>query len=231
MSKYTFKNPFKQLNKFEWGLWISSLIVVSLAFLLSPDKDYLSLSASLIGVTALIFVAKGMVFGQILCVIFAAFYGIVSFYFHYYGEMITYLGMSAPIALFSIFSWLKNPYGKTQEVKVHHETKKDWVILAVLTTAVTIAFYFILKALGTTNLLISTISVATSFSACFLSFLRSPYYAVGFIFNDIVLIVLWVLASIENIAYIPMIACFVAFLFNDGYGFYQWQTMKKRQSK
>lgn len=224
------KNPFACLNKFEQGLYLASLVVVTCAFLLSPDKDYLSLCASLIGVTALIFVAKGMVIGQILCVVFAVFYGIVSFYFRYYGEMITYLGMSAPIAIFSVISWLRHPYEGTKEVAVHKVTKKEWIFLAVLSVVVTTAFYFILSALHTANILFSTISVTTSLIACYFSFLRSPLYAVGYAANDVVLIILWVLATIENIAYLPMIACFVAFLCNDCYGFYQWQQMKKRQS-
>ena len=74
------KNPFKKLNKFELGLWIFSLILVSVSFIVVEQKDVLSLIASLIGVTALIFVAKGMVIGQILTVVFAVFYGIISFF-------------------------------------------------------------------------------------------------------------------------------------------------------
>jgi len=58
------KNPFKSLTKFEWGLWISSVVVVTVSFVLY-STDYLTLTASLIGVTALIFISKGMVFGQI----------------------------------------------------------------------------------------------------------------------------------------------------------------------
>ena len=87
------KNPFKKLNTLELCLWIFSLVLVILSFVLSPLKDYLTLVASLIGVTALIFVAKGMVIGQILTVVFSVFYGIISFFFAYYGEMITYLLM------------------------------------------------------------------------------------------------------------------------------------------
>ena len=83
-------NPFKNLTKFERKLWLLSVVVVAGSFLLAPDRDYLTLTASLIGVTALIFVAKGYVLGQILTVIFAIFYGIISFYFRYYGEMLTY---------------------------------------------------------------------------------------------------------------------------------------------
>ncbi|MBR2340932.1 MAG: nicotinamide mononucleotide transporter, partial [Clostridia bacterium] len=87
------QNPFKDLTNFERGLWLTSILVVTLSFLIPKEKDYLNLLASLIGVTALIFVAKGYVIGQILCVIFALAYGIISIHFRYYGEMITYVFM------------------------------------------------------------------------------------------------------------------------------------------
>ena len=81
MKKYLIS--FQTLTKFELGLWITSMFVSFLSFILSGGKDYLNLIASLIGVTALIFVAKGHVLGQLLTVIFAIFYGIISFIFHY----------------------------------------------------------------------------------------------------------------------------------------------------
>ncbi|MBQ7370172.1 MAG: nicotinamide mononucleotide transporter [Clostridia bacterium] len=224
-------NPFKDLTKFEWTLWLCSLVVVSASFLLSPDKDYLTLVCSLIGVTALIFVAKGYVFGLILSVVFAVFYGIISFFFRYYGEMITYLGMSAPIALVSIFTWLKNPYKDTPEVTVAKLSKKEILFMLTSSLAITIAFYFILKAFHTTNLFFSTISVTTSYLASYLSFKRSPYYACAYAGNDIILIILWILASIENISYLPMIFCFIAFLFNDLYAFFNWRRMQNRQNE
>ena len=183
------KNPFCILSKGELLLWIISLITVTASFLFSPSKDFLTLTASLIGVTALIFIARGHVFGQILSVIFAVFYGIVSFYFRYYGETITYLGMSAPISILSTISWLLHPYEKTAEVKVSHITKKQMFVICVLALLVTGFFYFILKALGNANLIVSVISVTTSFIASYLAFLRSPWYAVAYSVNDIILII------------------------------------------
>lgn len=224
-------NPFRALNKFELTLWITSLVVVVLSFVLSPNKDILTLIASLIGVTALIFVAKGLVIGQILCVIFAIFYGIISFIFQYYGEVITYLGMSAPIAIMAVISWIKNPYKQSGTVAVSKVGKKQLIIMTVLAVVVTVVMYFVLWAFGTANLIFSTISVTTSFVAVYLTYLRSPYYALGYSANDIVLIILWVLASIENPSYIPMIACFVMFLINDIYGFVNWKRMEKSQGE
>jgi hypothetical protein len=65
--------------------------------------------------------------------------------------------------------------------------------------------------------------------AASLTFLRSPYYAIGYSLNDIVLIVLWIMAAISNPQYISMIFCFVMFLANDLYGFIYWRRMEKRQ--
>ncbi|MBQ8545455.1 MAG: nicotinamide mononucleotide transporter [Clostridia bacterium] len=223
-------NLFRELTIFERILWITSLIVVTISFLCVPKKDYLTLVCSLIGVTALIFVAKGYVIGQILCIVFAVFYGIISFHFKYYGEMITYLGMSAPMAVAATISWIRHPYKESKSVKVHKMKVYQIALMIVLTVVVTIAFYFILWALGTGNLIFSTLSVATSFLAVYMTFMRSPYYAIGYSANDIVLIILWVMASIENPSYIPMILCFVMFLANDIYGFISWKKMERAQA-
>lgn len=217
------------LTVFERWLWGVSAVVIAASYILSGAGDFLTLIASLIGVSALIFVAKGYVAGQVLSVIFAVFYGIVSFYFKYYGEMITYLCMSAPAAVFSIVSWLRHPYAKTDEVKVAKLTFKHTLAASLLAVAVTVMFYFILRALGTAKLTVSTVSVFTSFLASALVFLRSPFYGVAYAANDIVLIIMWTLASIEDISYMPMILCFVMFLANDIYGFYNWRRIGARQ--
>lgn len=224
-----FFNPIRDLNKFELSLWLLSVTVIIVSFLLSGGKDIMTIIASLIGVTALIFVAKGYVVGQILTVVFAIFYGIVSFCFRYYGEMITYLGMTAPSAIATIISWVRHPYKDTKEVKVNHLSKRLWFIMMISGLIVTTVFYYILSALGTPNIVFSTISVTTSFVASYLTFFRSQYYAIGYAANDVVLIILWVLATISNFSYLPMVLCFIMFLLNDLYGFMNWQRMCKKQ--
>lgn len=221
-------NPFKRLTKYELLLWISSILVIGVSSIFSGYEGILSSIASLIGVTALIFVAKGDALGQLLTIVFSLVYGVISYKFKYYGELITYVFMSAPAALITMITWLKHPYS-AHEVKVAKLTKNKVLLLVSYSIAMTVAFYYILKALGTTNLIISTLSILTSSFATMLLIMRSPYYAIAYSTNDIVLIVLWVLATIEDISYLPMILCFVMFLANDLYGFYNWKRMKKRQ--
>lgn len=211
-------------------LWCFSVLSIIISFMVFDRSNYLTLAASLIGVTSLIFCAKGNPFGQILMIIFSIIYGIISFSFSYYGEMITYLGMTLPMSVFSLVTWLKNPYKNNKaEVKVNKLKGKDIRIMIICTLAVTVAFYFILKHFNTANLLPSTVSVTTSFIAAFLTFKRSPFFALGYATNDIVLIVLWILATKEDISYISVVVCFFVFLFNDLYGFLNWLKMQKRQ--
>ena len=224
-------NPFKKLTKFELGLWLTSVVVIIISFCISSAGDMLTLIASLIGVTALIFVAKGYVIGQVLCIIFAVFYGVVSFYFRYYGEMITYLCMSAPAAVAALVSWIKHPYKDSDEVEISNIGKNHICVMVLLATAVTVSFYYILSALDNANLFFSVISVTTSFIASYLTFLRSPYYALAYGANDIILVVLWILATMESISYLPMVICFFMFLLNDLYGFYNWKRMEKIQKR
>lgn len=224
-------NPFRSLTRFELFLWLSSLLLSTVCFFLSPIKDPLTLTVSLVGFTALIFTAKGLVLGQILIVIFAALYGIISYRFAYYGEMITYFGMSAPVAIIAIVSWLRHPYKKSKQVAVHRMRNKEWGFLSLLTVGVTVLFYFVLRALGTANLIVSTVSVATSFFAASLTVLRSPFYALAYTANDVVLIVLWIAASMKDISSLPMVICFVMFLANDLYGLYSWLRMQKEQAE
>lgn len=102
-------NPIKALTKKEWLLWVLSLTIVLISNLACPSPDPLTLAAALIGVTSLVFAAKGNVWAQILMIIFSILYGIISFRFRYWGEMITYLGMTLPMAVWSTVTWIKNP--------------------------------------------------------------------------------------------------------------------------
>lgn len=192
----------------------------------------MTLAASVIGATSLIFNAKGNPIGQVLMVVFSIFYGIISYSFSYYGEMITYLGMTAPMSIFALVSWLRNPYnGKRSEVKVNSIKSREIFFMLFLTVVITFVFYFILKFFHTANLLLSTLSITTSFLAVYLTFRRSAFFALAYAANDIVLIVLWILAALSDISYLSVIICFLTFLANDTYGFINLLRMQKIQQR
>jgi len=219
-------------TKGEMILWGMSAGLILLSFLAFDRENYMTLTASLVGVTSLIFSAKGNPIGQALMILFSLLYGLISYTCAYYGEMITYLGMTMPMALFSLIAWLRNPYaGNRAEVAVNR--LKPWEVrwMLLLTAAVTGVFYFILVWCGTANIIPSTLSVTTSFLAVYLTFRRSPYFALAYAANDVVLLVLWAMVSMENSTYISVLICFAMFLVNDLYGYVNWKRMEKKQAQ
>ena len=219
-------------KKREIAIWAASTLAVITAFCIFDRTSYLNLSASLVGVSALIFCAKGNPIGQALIIVFSTLYGIISFQFAYYGELLTYAGMTLPMAVLALISWLRHPYkGSCSQVEINRVSGKEIGFALFLTICVSIACYFALSILGTKNLWVSTFSVTTSFFAVYLTARRSPYFALAYALNDVVLITLWILACLEDISYMSTVVCFLAFLVNDIYGFANWKAMQKQQAK
>ena len=220
------------MTKREWSIWLGSIIIVLISNLATKDFDLLTLVAALTGVTSLIFAAKGNVWGQVLMILFSILYGIISFRFRYWGEMMTYLGMTLPMAVWSTITWIENPSENNgNEVQIQSLSKKHIVALCISGIIVTAVFYYILKSFNTPNIIFSTISIITSFIAASLTMLRSSYYAVWYAVNDVVLIILWVLASLKDPAYIPVVVNFSIFFMNDMYGFMSWKQRELEQAE
>ncbi len=221
----------RYFSPLELTLWLGSAALICAAFLAFDRGSVLPLAASLIGVTSLIFCAKGNPLGQLLMVVFSLLYGWISLSVAYYGEMVTYMGMTMPMAVLSMVAWLRHPYqGSHAQVAVRQITPGECRMIALLSLAVTAVFYFILAYFNTASLLPSTFSVTTSFVAVCLTFRRSPYFALAYAVNDGVLILLWTLASIADTSCLSMVVCFSAFLVNDLYGFLNWRSMERKQN-
>lgn len=221
---------YNYFSTFEKALWGVSVLIITIFFLLFDRTNLLTFAASLIGVTFLILNAKGNPIGQFLTIVFSVIYGIISYSFSYYGEMITYLGMTAPIALLALISWLRHPYnGNRAQVLINRITPKEVCFMLFLTILVTAGFYFILDYFETANIIPSTLSVSTSFLAVYLTFRRSSYFALAYASNDAVLIVLWAMACAKDRSCISVLVCFAVFLVNDIYGFVNWRKMQKNQ--
>lgn len=136
-----------------------------------------------------------------------------------------------PIYIYSIVDWFKNKQeDKTAVVKINKIGWKEYLYLSIATIVATVGFYFLLRELGTAQLIISTISLITSAVASYLMLRRSSNYAIGFILNDVILIVLWSRSVVTyGIGYLPSVISFCVFLVNDTYGFINWKIEERRQ--
>ncbi len=223
------KTTIQSLTLFERLLWFTSAFVITISFLFSGGNG-LTLIASLLGVSALIFMARGYPLGQLLMALFSIVYALISWTYGYYGEMMIYLGKALPVSLVVMFAWLRHPFTNgNPEIEIRHVSLKKSLLIMALAPFVTALFYLILRAFNTPNLMISTLSITTSFVAASFMYLRSPYFALLFGLNDVVLITLWSLATIDDITYLPMVILFTTFLANDIYAYISWTRIQVRQ--
>jgi len=227
------KNKLKNWNLFEIIFLAVSIAIIVTVFVFNSEKNWLSFICSIIGITAVMCLAKGLVITPYLLVVNGCLYSILSYTQAYYGEMIVYIGLMIPMAISSIISWNKNKNKEDgTQVSVNKIKKSEYVYLALATIVASIAFYFLLKAFNTNQLIISTLALITSTVASYLLFRRSSYYAIGYIINDIILIVLWSTSvSTFGVEYLPTVICFAIFLINDIYGLIHWKMEEKKQSQ
>lgn len=84
------------------------------------------------------------------------------------------------------------------------------------------------------NLLIGTNSVKTYSNGNVSPIAAMPFGMNAFTVetrpaNDLVLITLWIMATVESPSYLPMVFCFAQFFVNDMYGFFNWSRLRKQQ--
>ncbi|MDE5721528.1 MAG: nicotinamide riboside transporter PnuC [Clostridia bacterium] len=226
------KRILKYFTKLEWTLWLTGIIIVTVGFAVTKDRSVLSFCSSLAGITCVMINAKGNVVGQFVSVLFSTLYAVYAYTQHLYGEMIIYFALMVPIHVISIFTWIRNRFdGKAHEVKINKLKALEYILMVIGSVAATFAFYFLLRALNTDNLIVSTISLITSLAAAYLMLRRCEYYSICFIANDAVLIVLWSMKiPSTGLSVLPSVLCFSVFLIIDGYSFLSWRKMRKRQA-
>ena len=224
---------FKRLKikPYELAFLICDVLVVLSVFIFF-EKNLLSFSCSFVGCFAIFSLAKGFFFAPILNIVFDVLYIILSYTQSYFGEAIIFLVMTLPIDVYSSISWRKNKAKESEVIKINKLGKKEWIVFWISTAIVSIVFYFVLKALNTNELIISTISFVTSAMAGYFLIRRSNYYSLAYSFNDIILIILWTISLINyGTSYLPIVINWCCCLVIDIYGFINLQKEQKKQMK
>lgn len=225
------KKHFKNWKTWELIFMFVASIIATIPFLIFKEKNILSLICSIVGIVSMILISKGFVYAPILGVIYDALYIAVSWSQNYFGEVIIFAVIMIPMELFSVFTWLKNKNKQDQDlVQTNKLHKKEIFILIALSIAITISFYFVLRALNTNELIINTISLTANFIGVYLMFRRSKFYALSYFIDDLIAITLWIITIVvSGTQFIPNLICLVCFAVIDIYGFITWSKNEKKE--
>ena len=220
----------KKWSMFEIILLVSS-VLITVMFGIIFKSDILTVVTSLVGILCALLLAKGLVSGQLVGIAIVILYSLVSYKNGFYGEMIIYIGIMLPMYVWGIFEWIKHKNSKTNSIEVNEISKKEWAIVSFIAVILFVVFYFLLKKLRTSELIVSTLSVVDNLFAVYLLARRSKYGFVSYIVNDLILILLWGIPVIQgNLLLLPMLMNPVVNLVNDSYGVINWTKLQKEQS-
>ena len=219
---------FKNWTTFEKiFLILGTIIACVLTFIFKGT--WIDLGYTLLYFWTALLLAKGKYSCYIIGIISTFFYAFVSYSNSYYGEVIIAMCCTLPLMVIGLVNWLKHQ-DSTNTVIIKEITKKELIIVLISQVVLFCGYYSLLKFFNTNNILVSTFSIIASVIATYLTARRSEHGFVGFIINDIILIVLWSIPVINgNTNIIPVLLCPTLLLINDIYGVYNWKRIKNKQ--
>ena len=209
-------------------LLIGTILAIVLTFMFKGTL--IDLGYTLLYIWTALLLAKGKYSCYIVGIISTFFYAFVSYSNSYYGEVIIAMCCTLPLMVIGLINWLKHQ-DSTNTVIIKEITKKELLLVLLSQAIMFTGYYFLLKVFNTNNLLVSTFSVVASIIATYLTARRSEHGFIGFIINDIILIILWSIPVIKgNTNIIPVLLCPVLLFINDIYGVYNWKKIKINQA-
>lgn len=227
--KKSYSRLFKDWTRFEKILLFGSIIILSSVQLIFRT-DFLVTITSFVGICTALFLAKGKVLGQFLGLITVLLYSYVSFQNYYFGEVLIYVFLMLPLYTIGIISWLKNRNEKTKVVIPNKLAKNEWIIIILISIVLIIGFYQLLKFLNTEQLTLSTLSIIGNLYAIYLLVRRSRIGFLFYIFDDIILIILWMIPVLNgNLSVLPMVFNPLINFANDLYGWFNWAKLEKQE--
>lgn len=234
MNRFTnsLKEFFAHIKWWEY-IYMALIYIAMIVFGVVFNSGALVIINAIISSTAIFFIAKGMVIGNILGIGQCVLYSVISYFNNLYGEMILCLCITMPIYIASICTWIKNLRKKEKVVKVNRMLSvKEWTISIIVIACVTVGIYFLLRALNTANLIVSTVNVGINIMSGYLLIKRSEFNFIFYILNNIVSIVLWATVIAGGATNnVPTLVLFIVFLILNIIGFVNWVRLKKSQAK
>ena len=221
---------WKGYNILDLLLILTGLITVTVSGVLFGSPWYIILSTSL-GLLCVFTQAKGKIATQFIGIAYFCFYIFISYTQKYYGEALLYLIIMLPMYVYGVVHWLKNRNKKDNVVIVKGNlSKKEWLISSLCLIGVSVAVFFILRMMHTSQLLISTFSFVSMLPAVYLLIRRCKWNQVAFLVNDFIVPILWLFLVVQgDLSFLPMCIYHIFQITYDIYGLIQWIKLERKQ--
>lgn len=222
------KNYFSEWNWFELSfIFFFEILYIVLGIIFK--QDFFSCFYSMTILLCAFFIAKGKWYAYIFGIIGILTYCYLSFTQQYWAEAIWHLVFTVPMYVVSLINWFRNQQNK--EVKIRKISKLETILFIIGLIVMCAAIWLVLYLVKAPQPLVSAFSVTLSAMANYLAMRRSDFSLIAFCFDDIFIIVLWLIPVIQGeVVLLNVAITMFAFLINDIYGVINWRNMKAKQA-
>ncbi|MCR5553471.1 MAG: nicotinamide riboside transporter PnuC [bacterium] len=220
-------------------IWFSFIILSLIACLIISPSSYLYCAELLITALSIHLIGEAKLIGQVFALIECFLYAYISYKNKLFGESIKSLCINLPLITFALISWSKSFKKQGNKgIKINELTPKKWAIIGLVFVVLCVACYFLLGLIGTSVLVLSSITFSISVVCKYLT--AKAYKESWFltIIQSVIAFSLWVYMFIENIllnsadlATLPILFMYMAIMSNAVYSFILWQAMFKKEKK
>lgn len=179
--------------------------------------------------------AQGKPYANLIGIVATLVYCYCAFVEALYGEIIIGLILTVPTCVFSYIVWMRNKRNKVDEGEILVVNYIKWreVFLLILTQIVMgVGYYFFLRALGTEQLIFSTITLATSVMDAYLLLRRTALALYLEVLDNLLTAGLWLMLAIngglDNIVFVVQ---YLFLFFYSFYGAVTWNKYREEQNK
>ena len=205
---------------------IMSVVVVICGVL--SAQIYYEVMLSVFSIVTIVYIVEGKLVGCVCGAVYCAASAAISYSRQLYGLMLFQIVFAVPLYIASIFTWKKNQNKSAVEVKRLPLGKLAFVITAA--AAAYGGVFFLLKAIGSTNIPIDSLTLILSISGMVLLSLR---YIEQWYFNlaaNISVVVLWAFKIAESLTNINFMIIAIISTGLNILGLVSWVKMREKDT-
>lgn len=223
---------FKDWTLFE-KVWLGVFTLVNIYLFFAFKDSLLGFISSITGMLCVVLVAKGKISNYYFGIVQTSTYAYIAYTYGLYGESMLNALFYFPIQFIGIYLWKKN-LTKVQtigeDVSVKRLDQKGWIYVIGTAVIGSIAYAYLLNAIGGQQVRLDSAAVVLSVIAQILMLKRFAEQWVLWIMVNGLTIVLWVIVLLQTGGNDwAMLVMWSAFLVNSIYGYVNWLKMHKQQ--
>ena len=227
-------NTIRKENTFRfWWYIIFGLLGVSSLFI--NPAGWLSVVELFVLMINIDLVSRGKVIGIWIGILDCLIYILICSRTGLWGEVIKMAAINIPLNIVAIISWSKNiksqSTGKKASIEVKRLNAKSTLFYVLIFLVAAVAGYFFLEFLGTTSLIISTISFAIGIISKTLNGQRYMESYVVSLIGNFISLSLWISTLIQmpsNPEALVQIVVYMSCVFNNSYSFLLWRGVYRK---